>query len=260
MVVDLDSILEDQALDVALEDGDKLHIPKRPESISVIGEVYVPNAHVFKDKLSINEYITEIRIPKESKFIGLKIKDIENFTEDRLSIFGYIDEKGKIQSIQNSKIIQEEDRFLIKADPVDLKVMMDEYTIRFTKKMRQRIDKLKDDNTIFKEVLITPGSQLENRNRNYLRRRTSNSLVLMAIARQAEPIRKRLGEVKFRIGDVLLLQGRVDNLENNINLLRLLPLEQREMQIGIFSKVGPSLLIFFGAILLSIFGILPTIG
>ena len=58
MVVDLDSILEDQALDVALEDGDKLHIPKRPESISVIGEVYVPNAHVFKDKLSINEYIT----------------------------------------------------------------------------------------------------------------------------------------------------------------------------------------------------------
>ena len=57
MVVDLDSILEDQALDVALEDGDKLHIPKRPESISVIGEVYVPNAHVFKDKLSINEYI-----------------------------------------------------------------------------------------------------------------------------------------------------------------------------------------------------------
>ena len=164
-------------------------------------------------------------------------------------------EEAIIEKIE--EIIQEEDKFLIKADPVDLKVMMDEYTIRFTKKMRQRIDKLKDDNTIFKEVLITPGSQLENRDRNYLRRRTSNSLVLMAIARQAQPIRKRLGGVKFRIGDVLLLQGNADNLENNINLLRLLPLEQREMQIGIFSKVGSSLLIFFAAILLSIFGILP---
>jgi len=207
---------------------------------------------------SIDEYITEIRIPKECDFIGLKIKDIEKFTDDRLIIFGYIDEKGKVQSIQNNKIIKEEDRFLVKADPVDLKVMMDEYTIRFTKKMRERIDKLKDDSTTFKEVLITPGSPLENKDRTYLRRRTSNSLVLMAIARQAKPIRNRLGKVKFRIGDVLLLQGNADNLENNINLLRLLPLEQREMQIGVFSKVGSSLLIFFGAILLSIFGILPT--
>ena len=207
---------------------------------------------------SIDEYITEIRIPKECKFIGLKIKDIEKFTDDRLTIFGYIDEKGKVQPIRNSKIIKEEDRFLIKADPVELKVMMDEYTIRFTKKMRERIDKLRDDSTTFKEVLLTPGSPLENKDRTYLRRRTSNSLVLMAIARQAKPIRNRLGKVKFRIGDVLLLQGNADNLENNINLLRLLPLEQREMQIGIFSKVGSSLLIFFGAILLSMLGILPT--
>ena len=230
--------------------------------IALIGWRLIPKESYKKSSegslFSIDEYITEIRIPKECKFIGLKIKDIEKFTEDRLSIFGYIDKQEKTQSIQSSKIIQEGDRFLIKADPVDLKVMMDEYTIRFTKKMRQRIDKLKDDNTIFKEVLITPGSPLENRNRSYLRRRTSNSLVLMAVARQAQPIRKRLGKVIFRIGDVLLLQGNIDNLEGNINLLRLLPLEQREMQVGVFSKVWLSLIIFFAAILLSMFGILPT--
>ena len=118
--------------------------------IALIGWRLIPKESYKKPSkgslFSIDEYITEIRIPEECKFIGLKIRDIEKFTEDRLSIFGYIDEKGEIQSIQNSKIIQEEDRFLIKADPVDLKVMMDEYIIRFTKKMRQRIDKLKDDN------------------------------------------------------------------------------------------------------------------
>ena len=98
--------------------------------IALIGWRLIPKESYKKPSegslFSIDEYITEIRIPKESKFIGLKIRDIENFTEDRLSIFGYIDEKGKVQSVQNSKIIQEEDRFLIKADPVDLKVMMDE--------------------------------------------------------------------------------------------------------------------------------------
>ena len=207
---------------------------------------------------SINEYITEIRIPEGCKFIGLRISDIEKFTEERLVILGNIDKKEVFYSAQNSKIIQKGDRFIIKADPVELKVMMDEYILRFTKKMRQRIDKLKDENTIFKEVLITPGSPLERRGRSYLRRRTSNSLVLMAVARQGEPIHKRLKEIKFQTGDVLLLQGSADNLEDNIKLLHLLPLEQREVQIGIFSNVGLSLLIFFSAILLSIFGILPT--
>jgi len=54
------------------------------------------------------------------------------------------------------------------------------------------------------------------------------------------------------------LQGNADHLEDNISLLHLLPLEQRDIQVGIFSKVGLSMLIFSSAILLSIFGILPT--
>ena len=207
---------------------------------------------------SIDDYITEIRIPKECKLIDLKIRDIEKFTDNRLEIFGYIDKEENFLSVQNNTIIKEGDRFLVKADPVDLKLIMDEYTIRFTKKMRARIDKLKDENTIFKEVLVTPDSPLLNRGRTYLRRKTANSLVLMAVARQNKPIHKRLDKIIFRVGDVLLLQGNADYLEDNISLLHLLPLEQRDIQIGVFSKVGLSLLIFCSAILLSIFGILPT--
>ena len=37
-----------------------------------------------------------------------------------------------------------------------------------------------DEDTIFKEVVVTPDSPLLNRNRTYLRRKTSNSLILMA--------------------------------------------------------------------------------
>ena len=207
---------------------------------------------------SIDEYITEIRIPSGCKFIGLRVGEIENFTQDRISIFGFINKKNNVKSIRSDEIIEEGDSFLIKSDPVELKSMMNEYIIRFTKKMRERIDKLKDEDTIFKEVLITPGSQLENRDRTYLRRRTSNSLVLMAVARQDKPIRKSLGKIKFRVGDVLLLQGNIDNLNDNISSLNLLPLQNREIEIGVFSKVGLSVLIFLGAILLSIFGILPT--
>ncbi len=206
---------------------------------------------------SINEYITPIRIPKKSKFIGLKIIEIEHFTEDRLTIFGYIAEDEKVYSPRPDHIIQEGDRFQIMADPVDLKVMMDEYGLRLTKLMRERIDSLKDEHTAFKEVLIKPDSPLENRDRDYLRKRTSNTLILMAVARRGEPIHKRLGNVAFRVGDVLLLQGNVDNLDDNISSLDLLPLAERNVTMGVFSKVGLALLIFGSAIALNTFGILP---
>ena len=230
--------------------------------ISILGWRLIPKESYKKSSsgshFSIDEYITEIRIPEKCKLIGLNIKDIEKVTSNRLEIFGYIDKEENFLSLQNNTTIKKGDRYLVTADPLDLKIMMDEYTIRFTKKMRERIDKLKDENTIFKEVLVTPDSPLLNRNRAYLRRKTSNSLVLMAVARQDNPIHKRLDKIKFRVGDVLLLQGNADYLQDNINLLHLLPLEQRDIQIGIFSKVSLSLLIFSFSIALSISGIFPT--
>ena len=98
---------------------------------------------------SIDEYITEIRIPKRSKFIGLQISEVENFTKDRLTIFGHISKDETILSLHNDHIIKKGDRFQIKADPVDLRVMMDEYGLRLTKLMRKRIDRLKDKHTTF---------------------------------------------------------------------------------------------------------------
>ncbi len=206
---------------------------------------------------SVNEYITEICIPEKCKFIGLKISEIELLTEDRLTIFGCISEDENVYTPRLDQIILEGDRFQIMADPVDLKVMMDEYDLRLTKLMRKRIDRLKDQHTAFREVLIQPNSPLENRDRDYLRKRTSNTLILMAVARQGEPIRKRLGTVAFRVGDVLLLQGNMDNLDENISSLDLLPLAERNVTVGVFSKVGLALLIFGSAIALSMFGILP---
>ena len=206
---------------------------------------------------SINEYITEIRIPNKSKFIGLKISEIESFTEERLTIFGWISKNETVDTPQQDHVIQEGDRYLIMTDPVDLKGMMDEYNLRFIKLMRERIDSLKNNHTTFKEVLIKPDSPLENRDRDYLRKRTSNTLILMAVARQGEPIRKRLGNLVFRVGDVLLLQGNADNLDDNISSLDLMPLAERDVTVGVFSKVGLSLLIFGSAIALSIVDILP---
>ena len=230
--------------------------------VALIGWRFIPKESYKKpgteSLFSMDEYITEIRIPKGCKFISSKIGEIEKYTEDRLAIIGGIAKNGNTYIPRHDQIIQEGDRFQIQADPVDLKLMMDEYGLRLTKKMRKRIDQLKDEDTTYKEVLIMPDTPLVKRDRTYFRRHTSNSLILMAVSRQGRPIRKRLGDVIFRVGDVLLIQGNIDNLDDNISSLNLVPLAQREVQIGVFSRVSLALLIFGGAISLIMAGILPT--
>ena len=65
--------------------------------ITLIGWRLIPKESYKKpssgSSFSIDEYITEIRIPEKCKLIDLKIKDIEKFSGNRLEIFGYIDKK-----------------------------------------------------------------------------------------------------------------------------------------------------------------------
>jgi len=207
---------------------------------------------------SLEEYVTEIRFTEKSSLIGKSIEEVSRITGDKLILIRYIREKGKAIPLNQSMKIKIGDQFLVMADPSELKIMMDEYGLLLTKEMRYRIDSLKDDNTTFVEVVITPESPLVGRGRSYLRRRSSNHLILMAVARQDKPIHKRLGNIKFRVGDVLLLQGSEEEFKNIIISLDMLPLAEREIEVGVFSKVSYALLIFTVSILLSILSIVPT--
>jgi len=47
----------DPLLNFRIQDGDSLYIPKRPESISIVGEVFNPSIQRYTSSLTINEYI-----------------------------------------------------------------------------------------------------------------------------------------------------------------------------------------------------------
>ncbi len=57
LVIDIEAILNGEEEDIILEDGDTLIIPKVQNTVSVIGEVFVANAHKYENRLSFNDYI-----------------------------------------------------------------------------------------------------------------------------------------------------------------------------------------------------------
>ena len=57
LVIDLDSIMNGTVEDIILQDQDSIFIPLKKQSISVIGEVYVPNSHLYDDSNQVDDYI-----------------------------------------------------------------------------------------------------------------------------------------------------------------------------------------------------------
>jgi di/tricarboxylate transporter len=229
--------------------------------VAIIGWRLIPKSIQKKPQtqslFSMDEYVTEISIPKNSKLIGLSIDKANIITGDKLTIFRKIIH-NKAKSVSFNTIINESDSFLVMADSAELKSIMDEYKFDLSTELNERLEILKTDSSRFTEVVITPDSPLVGRSRAYLRKRSSNQLTLLAVARQDKPIHKRLGNVKFMIGDVLLIQSDESNLTNVISNLNLLPLAKRDITIGSKSKATYASLTFLFAITLSLFNIFPT--
>lgn len=57
LVIDLEGILSRKVKDIVLEDKDAIFIPKERQTISVFGEVYVRNTHIYDSQITISEYI-----------------------------------------------------------------------------------------------------------------------------------------------------------------------------------------------------------
>ena len=230
--------------------------------VTVIGWRLIPKDSLKRagqdEMFALKEYITEVRVPEECSFIGMTLGEVEKDTGEKMMIFGFIKKDGKVVTPNRNNLVRSGSRYLVKVDPVDLKAIMDQSGLRLEKELRSRIDSIEGEDVNFTEVVVTPNSQLVGRSRAFLRSRTSNSVVLMAVARQGQPIQKRLGDVEFRVGDVLLLQGAQDNIEEHAASMHLLPLAEREVRVGIFSKITIAVAIFVAAILLSMLKIMPT--
>ena len=208
----------------------------------------------------INDYITEISTPPGCKWIGKTVAEVEKLVGEKMTLFGFIRKDDKVLPPNPDGVIQEGCRYVVKADPVELQALIEEHDLHLSTEMRHRIDSLKEENTGFTEAIVTAGSPLLGRTRTYLRRHSGNTMTLMAVARQNKPIRKQLKEVVFRVGDVLLLHGKTPEMDDTITDLSLLPLAERELKVGTFSRIGLSVAIFAGAIGLSMTGFPMTIA
>ncbi len=229
--------------------------------VSLIGWRLIPKERMNKSPteqlFAIDDYLTEVRIPADSKLIGDSVEDLDGLDGNSVEVIGLAQRYGRTMNLPYRYRLKEGDILILQADPGDIQTVLDRYDLELITSEDGNFRKMSGGELALAEGVIQRGSVLEGRDVQYLRRLSGSSLALVGLASQGQQVRRRLRRQTFQVGDILLLQGTADSLETQLPELGLLPLAERSLSLGLPRRVGLALGIFVVAIGLGVAEILP---
>ncbi|MFN3400395.1 MAG: SLC13 family permease, partial [Ferrovibrio sp.] len=242
-------------------------------------------------------YLTEVRIGEKSTLLGKTVGDLEALGEGDVEIVAIVREKRHRYTPAWHWQLFAGDILIVRAEAVALRKLIEEakLDLRAARDPERDARSSKDDkdskdgkdseekNTRGEppkdisvvEAVVTGASSLIGASARSLRLREHEGLSLLAISRSGEPLAKRLSQIRFQAGDVLVLQGPEETMAESLRNLGCLPLLDRAIGLGrkrqeylpivlltlamivVAFKLVPVTTAFFGAaVLMVVFGVL----
>ena len=200
----------------------------------------------------IQSYLTEIQVQKGCDCIGKRLAQLPMFEGvDRVEILGVATPSSYARNVNLTYKVKEEDILIIRADPTELKPFLNMPGLELLNSATHIFDEPDQHTTMLMEGVIAQDSPLVNRDIRYLRRLSGRSVALVGLAREGESVVRRLRRQIFKAGDVLLMQGHEETIDEQFTQLGLLPLAQRPLELDRIRKVGLALSTFIAAIVLA---------
>jgi di/tricarboxylate transporter len=230
--------------------------------ICLIGWRFIPQrrkaSKTSEDLYQMQDYISELSIPSDSPIIGMKRIELERFIDADIAIIGLIRGKRKMLVIPPHEVFQEKDILIVEASHEDLQNLIIKGRFELVHGEVISPEKLRGEDIAVLEAVVTPGSRIEKRSWQRMRIRSRLNINLLAIARAGRAIKNRLNHVKLNAGDVVLVQGNAETLQENIVNLGLVPLAERNVNVGFRRKALLPIALFIGAIFLASLQILEV--
>ncbi|MDT3775961.1 SLC13 family permease [Nitrospira sp. MA-1] len=213
--------------------------------VALVGWRFIPIArrsqNAPQDLFSIQEYLTEVEVPENSKAIGKSLSELEMATEDSDAlIIGLVRGDQSIRGAAWREHIQVGDVLVLEAGPQGINKFVSTLGLKLTGTQpkeeiqdSKKAPPAKRDEDMLLEAVVPPDrSWLVGRLAGSLKLRSRFGINLLGASRQGTPYRGRLREFRFKAGDVLLLQGEKERVLEVIGQLGCLPLAERGLQLG----------------------------
>jgi len=178
---------------------------------------------------TIEQYTTEARIPAESKLAGQTLAQLEALGEGAVRVGAVIRDRDERLPLKPGLALAAGDRVLLEGEAEDL----DAFISRSGLDLVGERQKVPSDAAQVVEGVITGGSPLIGATPAAFDLHARTGLNLIAVSRRGERIAQKLSTLRFQAGDVLILKGEAERVPAAMDALRILPLSERNVQLGL---------------------------
>jgi di/tricarboxylate transporter len=241
--------------------------------IVLVGWRLVPRRKSVTDgDFATGAYMTEVRVPEDSKAAGLTLRAFESEIADSdAQIIGLVRNDVRITAPHGSRRIRAGDILVLEAEVDALSEALSVFGMTLEEQKSSSNDAEKpgkadddtgkakrDNDVVLRELAVLPGSNIVGRSARDLRLRTRYGLNLLAVAREGHPPRARLRTLKIKSGDLLMMQGPAEVLTDFANDNGCVPLGARELRIPDKRMALIAGVIMLASVGIVTFGLLPA--
>lgn len=209
-----------------------------------------------KELFDLGGYVAELMVPDGSKIIGKKVRELDEPTEELdAAIVGLVRRSERLPGQARRETVQKGDVLVVEASPQAIEELTGSFGLEYagSEKYSGTLDTT-DMGLI--EVVVPLGSRIDGRSAISLRLLYRHGVTLLGVSRRGRPFRKRVRKLTIQAGDILLLYGPTERLDDITEWLDCLPLAERGLQVIQRDKAGLAIGIFAAAIALASAGIL----
>ncbi|WP_163559569.1 SLC13 family permease [Halomonas sp. NO4] len=229
-------------------------------------------------------YLVELEVEEGAKAVGWTLSDLHRELEETIPVLAVVRGETRRAGHAFHGQLREGDILLVEAGPEEMKLLEDKAGLRVgaqpadeeggdeaaatkaaqnqarqgqgkEKEKRTRVD---TEGLQLVEAVVRNDSMMINRTVTQLRLHNQFGLHLVAVARDGGRLKQRLRDIRFRAGDVLLLQGGESELSESLGTLGCLPLASRNLTLGQPRLLLMSIAVFAAAILAMVLDLLPA--
>jgi di/tricarboxylate transporter len=152
------------------------------------------------------KYFTEVAIPEDSPLIGQAPMEVDLFRREGVRVIDILRGDASLRRDMVPVRLEVGDRVVLRTEMTELLSLQNRTDVRL-------VDKLSSVKTETVEVLIGPGCRMEGRSLGELRLRRRYGVYVLAAHRRNQNIGRQLDDLVVRVGDTLLLEGTVEDIQ-----------------------------------------------
>ncbi|MEQ8954824.1 MAG: SLC13 family permease, partial [Gammaproteobacteria bacterium] len=219
--------------------------------------VKVRKKSVHQELFNVAEYLFELKLPKGSALEGMTVRELKKMLRAKnLDLLAMVHKRAKMPVVPPNHDLTANDLLMLQGSQDEVNSFAAEHGLQMLAAENARNEILHSEDSLVAEIVVTKNSTLVDRTPAEISFNSRHGVNLLAASRSGSSHRSRLRYFRFKVGDVLLLHGEQDQLNEAIVKFNCLPLAQRELKIGADSKTIPALLVFVGAVTASGFGLI----